>query len=97
MVLWVVDYFPHGLIKIVNNLSLFLQNSFKSIKYGENIIQINDDMMVLAPKKRPWNHLLVLDLKMHCKVIDNINEPYCKPSFIRDNFILRLTVINWFA
>lgn len=43
--------FPHGLIKIVNNLSLFLQNSFKSIKYGENSIQINDDMMVLAPKK----------------------------------------------
>lgn len=51
MVLWVVDYFPHGLIKIVNNMSLFLQNSFKSMKYGENIIQINDDMMVLAPKK----------------------------------------------
>lgn len=50
-------------------------------------------MMVLAPKKRPWNHLLVLDLKMHCKVIDNINEPYCKPSFIRDIFILRLTVV----
>lgn len=54
-------------------------------------------MMVLVLKKRLWNYLLVFDLKMYCKVIDNINEFYCKLSFICDNFILRLIVINWFV
>lgn len=57
-------YFSHSLIYNVKKLFQFLYNSFKAVKYGKMIHQINYDViMVLAPKKTLWIYFLDLDLK----------------------------------